>query len=162
MGLWTHAASEGQISQRICTVWSGPFLSTARIIGYYRIYQWRVKAPMRLCSCRMIWIHTFWACSQALFAWHSSNNNTQIQIRCPFRAKNTGPSCSKLTTSLVNDLLKFTSSDMQICWNFLLKKNGVAFAVKKLLTFFQQKISEYCILNPLKQLTNWPLTSLFS
>ena len=34
-----------------------------------------------------------------------------------------GPSCSKLTMSLVNDLLKFTSSDMQICWNFLLKKN---------------------------------------
>ena len=33
-----------------------------------------------------------------------------------------GPSCSKLTTSLVNDSLKFTSSDMQICWNFLLKK----------------------------------------
>ena len=32
------------------------------------------------------------------------------------------PSCSKLTMSLVNDLLKFTSSDMQICWNFLLKK----------------------------------------
>ena len=25
-----------------------------------------------------------------------------------------GPSCSKLTTSLVNDSLKFTSSDMQI------------------------------------------------
>ena len=33
-----------------------------------------------------------------------------------------GPSCSKLTTSLVNDSLKFTSSDTQICWNFLLKK----------------------------------------
>ena len=25
------------------------------------------------------------------------------------------PSCSKLTMSLVNDSLKFTSSDMQIC-----------------------------------------------
>ena len=32
-----------------------------------------------------------------------------------------GPSCSKLTTSLVNDSLKFTSSDMQICWNFCWK-----------------------------------------
>ena len=38
----------------------------------------------------------------------------------------------------------------------------VAFAVQKLLTFFQQKISEYCILNPLKQLTKWPLTSSLS
>ena len=26
-----------------------------------------------------------------------------------------GPSCSKLTTSLVNDSLNFTSSDTQIC-----------------------------------------------
>ena len=26
-----------------------------------------------------------------------------------------GPSCSKLTTSLVNDSLKFTSSDTQMC-----------------------------------------------
>ena len=29
-------------------------------------------------------------------------------------------------------------------------------AVQKLLTFFQQKISEYCLLNPLKQLRNDP------
>ena len=35
---------------------------------------------------------------------------------------NSGPSCSKLTMSLVNDSLKFTLSDTQICWNFLLKK----------------------------------------
>ena len=33
-----------------------------------------------------------------------------------------GPSCSKLTTSLVNYSLKFKSSDTRICWNFLLKK----------------------------------------
>ena len=36
------------------------------------------------------------------------------------------------------------------------------FAVQKLLTFFQQNISEYCILNPLKQLTKWPLKSSLS
>ena len=73
-----------------------------------------------------------------------------------------GSSCSKLTMSLVNDSLKFTSSDTQICWNFLLKKMWVAFALQKLLTFFQQKISEYCVLNQLKQLTKWPLTMSLS
>ena len=31
------------------------------------------------------------------------------------RNKTSGPSCSKLTMSLVNDSLKFTSSDTQIC-----------------------------------------------
>ena len=36
--------------------------------------------------------------------------------------RKSGPSCSKLTMSLVNDSLKFTSTDMPICWNFLLKK----------------------------------------
>ena len=60
-------------------------------------------------------------------------------------------SCSKLTMSLVNDSLKFTSSDTQICWN-----------MQKLLTVFQQKISEYCILNLLKPLTRWPLMSSLS
>ena len=33
---------------------------------------------------------------------------------------------------------------------FFAEKMWVAFAVQKLLTFFQQKKSEYCILNPLK------------
>ena len=45
---------------------------------------------------------------------------------------------------------------------FFAEKMWVAFAVQKLLTFFQQKISEYYILNLLKQLTKWPLTSLLS
>ena len=71
-----------------------------------------------------------------------------------------GPACSKLTMSLVNDSLKFTSSDTQICWNFLLKKK--MWVAQKLLTFFQQNISEYCILNPLIQLTELPLTSSLS
>ena len=74
-----------------------------------------------------------------------------------------GPCCSKLTTSLVNDSLKFTSSDTQpITLKFFAEKMWVAFALEKLLTFFQQKISEYCILNLLKQLTKWPLTSSLS
>ena len=30
-------------------------------------------------------------------------------------SKQSGPSCSKLTMSLANDSLKFTSSDTQIC-----------------------------------------------
>ena len=33
-----------------------------------------------------------------------------------------GPGCSKLTTSLVNDLLKFQTLISQICHYFLLKK----------------------------------------
>ena len=48
---------------------------------------------------------------------------------------------------------------MQKCFA---EKMWVAFAVQKLLTFFQQKISEYCVLNLLKQLTKWPLTSSLS
>ena len=35
--------------------------------------------------------------------------------RCVLVMKISGPSCSKLTTSLVNDSLKFTLSDTQIC-----------------------------------------------
>ena len=51
-----------------------------------------------------------------------------------------GPGCSKLTTSLVNILLNFQKLISQICQYFLLK-NGRAFALQKLLSVFQQKIS---------------------
>ena len=51
-----------------------------------------------------------------------------------------GPSCSKLTTSLVNEMLKFEMLIFQICQYFLLKKCEKLFAVQKLLSFFQQKI----------------------
>ena len=93
------------------------------------------------------------ACTSRHTAWRNcvlgnQNELSEDSVECPSWS---GPSCSKLTTSLVNDSLKFKWSDTQIYWNFLLKK---------LLTFFQQKISEYCVLNPLKQLTKWPLTSL--
>ena len=86
----------------------------------------------------------------------------QLSFTVESMCRGTGPSCWKLMMLLVNVSLKFTSSDTKICWNFLLKKMWVAFAVQKLLTFFQQKISEYCILNLLKQLTKWPLTSSLS
>ena len=47
----------------------------------------------------------------------------QVQVNClEYKAytgkgavRKTGPSCSKLTMSLVNDSLKFKSSDTQIC-----------------------------------------------
>ena len=37
------------------------------------------------------------------------------QLPRPMKSKQTWPSCSKLMMSLVNNSLKFTSSDMQIC-----------------------------------------------
>ena len=51
----------------------------------------------------------------------------------------TGPSCSKLTMSLVNESLKFTSSDTQICWNFLLKKCEQLLQCKSYSHFFSKK-----------------------
>ena len=73
--------------------------------------------------------------------------------------KSPGLSCSKLTTSLVNDSLKFTSSDKQICF---CPKNVSSFCSAKATHIYSEKISEYCVLNPLKKLTKWPLTSLLS
>ena len=49
-----------------------------------------------------------------------------------------GPSCSKLTTSLVKDSLKFTSSDTQICLNFFAEKMWVATATH--IFFFRKNI----------------------
>ena len=69
--------------------------------------------------------------------WRAFN---EIVRWCNLSDSLSGPSCSKLTTLFVNDSLKFTLSDTQIWWNFLLKKMCKKnFAVQKLLTFFQQK-----------------------
>ena len=72
-----------------------------------------------------------------------------------------GPSCSKLTMSLVNDSLKFTLSDMQICWNFLLKKCEQLLQCKSYSHFSATNIRILCI-ESAKTLTKWPLTSSLS
>ena len=72
------------------------------------------------------------------------------------RSKTTGPGCSKLTTSSVNVSLKFPTLS-QIHRYFLWE----AFALKQLLSFFQQKYQ--CIwLKVVKRLMGWPLNELFS
>ena len=43
---------------------------------------------------------------------------------------------------------------------FFAEKMWVAFAMQKLLTFFQQKISEYCLLNPAKTVNQMTLNEL--
>ena len=53
-------------------------------------------------------------------------------------------SCSKLTTSLVNFSLKFSTLISHICQYFLLKKCEKL--LQKLLLFFQQKISVYLVM----------------
>ena len=74
---------------------------------------------------------------------------------CSFAYKS-GASCSKLTMSLVNDSLKFQMAILQIHSYFLLKKCenplhyigfshffNKKFALQRILTFFQQKITVY-------------------
>ena len=60
-----------QIIWRIRAVWSGPSLSTTRIIGYYIMYEWRAKAWMILCACAG-WCESahFTHAPRHLFAWH--------------------------------------------------------------------------------------------
>ena len=59
-------------------------------------------------------IFFFFSSNIQLLHLRSCNDVQMLVINCCIVGKRIGPSCSKLTTSLVNDLLKFTSSDMQI------------------------------------------------
>ena len=61
--------AKAQISLRICAVWSGLSLSANRIIGYYRMYEWRVKTRMTLRKHRMIWTRILRISEGTLFAW---------------------------------------------------------------------------------------------
>ena len=71
-----------------------------------------------------------------------------------------GPSCSKLTMLLVNDSLKFTSSDTQICWNFLLKKMWVAFVSVKATHIFSVKIFRILCIESAKTVNKMTLNEL--
>ena len=50
-----------------------------------------------------------------------------------------GPGCSKLTTSLVNETLKFQTLISEICQHFLLKKCEKLFQCKSFSHFFNKK-----------------------
>ena len=63
-----------------------------------------------------------------------------------FYGKIPGPGCSKLTTSLVNELLKIQTLISQIRQYFLLKKCEKLL----LLSFFQRKISVYLVIKSQK------------
>ena len=93
--------------------------------------------------------------------WGTFNEYTQHV----FFLWKSGPSCSKLTTSLVNDSLKFTSSDVQICCNFSAEKMWVAFAVashifsaknfRKLYIVSAKIVNEMALNELIKLMTLW-------
>ena len=85
--------------------------------------------------------------------WPSCNSNIQ-----PLDLQ-TGPSCSKLTTSLVNDSLKFTSSDTQICWNFCWK-NVSSFCSAKATHIFSAKNIRILCIEPAKTVNEMTLNEL--
>ena len=57
-------------------------------------------------------IHGVWS---GLTLFHILQNLELLYMDNEVPHQTAGPSCSKLTTSLVNDWLKFISSDTQIC-----------------------------------------------
>ena len=66
--------------------------------------------PDQLASSELIWIYT--VCKVRVYP-----GSAELGLILFIETKKcySGPSCSKLMTSLVNDSLKFTSSDAQIC-----------------------------------------------
>ena len=61
------------------------------------------------------------------------------QFVCSLVVCLSGPGCSKLTTSLVNDSLKFQTLISQICQYFLLKKCEKLLQCKSFSHFFNKK-----------------------
>ena len=70
-------------------------------------------------------------CSMTIAAVPSFGSKTKIVL--------TGPGCSKLTTSLVNVLLKFQTLLSQICQYFLLKNCEKLLQCKSFSHFFNKK-----------------------
>ena len=73
--------------------------------------------------------------------------------------RSSGPSCSKLTTSLVNVLLKFKTLMSQICQYFLLKKCEKLLQCRTSLIFSTKNFSVLGY-KVVKHLTSRPLNEL--
>ena len=77
---------------------------------------------MQFCVCSVSDVYLFicfivecqFLCEKPKYAVQISALKVKVDLNLRDDCK-PGPSCSKLTMSLVNDSLKFTSSDMQIC-----------------------------------------------
>ena len=62
--------AKAQISLRIRAGSSGPSLSANKIIRYYRMYEWRVKARMILCACaELSYLAHYAQVRRHIFAW---------------------------------------------------------------------------------------------
>ena len=90
------------------------------------LYFIHAHVPCNLFTCNVFQISHY----NKGYIWAASSEKVPSNVckMCRFRSSyacakyQQGPSCSKLTMSLVNNSFKFTSSDTQKCWNFLLKK----------------------------------------
>ena len=70
---------------------------------------------------------------------HQQQGHTEIEPQFKVLSKRPGPGCSKLTTSLVNELLKFQTLISQIHQYFLLKKCEKLLHCKSFSHFFNEK-----------------------
>ena len=89
-----HAlTAKAQIRLHGCAVWSGPSLSAARSIGFYRLYQCRAKPRMRPCACAGWSTYArFCACSKPLLArpiWCTNQENGPYSICEQGRSRST-------------------------------------------------------------------------
>ena len=102
----------------------------------------------------------FILCNELL---HKSNlpNFYTVWKKCEseLSIQTTGPSCSKLTTSLVNVSLKIQMLISQIWQYFLLKKCEKLLHCKSFSHFFNKNISVFGY-KVVKHLTSWPLNEL--
>ena len=116
-------------------------------------------------SCRSSWHsgwhyrrHSRWHCSYS--RWHCRYGRWQWIQRSHWEYRGwvkyfnpfiPGPGCSKLTTSLVNETLKFQTLISEICQYFLSKKCKMYFSTKNI-SVFGYKVVKY--------LRSWPLNEL--
>ena len=87
---------------------------------------------------------------------HLKESNLKLNQKISYIS---GPGCSKLTTSLVNETLKFQTLISQICQYFLLKKCEKLLQCKSFSHFFNKNISVFGY-KVVRHLTSRPLNEL--
>ena len=120
------------------------YFQIVNLLGFWHCMVYKMKLPSDS------WSITWHVPSQGVpCLWNFSHS---LQSLCPLMSHCYWPVRRRISSSVTSDLLHLDD----------LQGTEHIFRDAKATHIFQQKISEYCILNPLKQLTKWPLTSLLS
>ena len=130
--------ANAQIRLRICAVWSGPSLSANRIIGYYRMYEWRANA-------RFDFAHAWYESESVHFAYIRRHI---FAWREPYIKLSESKRPIKLRSFMKCFGFENRVRNQKVIWSFRYARVTVVYVPSRFSTDRSKTVSLLCIVEP--------------